>query len=113
MGIIPVPIIIYRDKKSDKEIREEMERERKWNELMEKEEARKREMERKAEQEKIWAKLKKEKAFRKAVDAAEMENPWEYRILPDGWGIFGQVSICELPWDGTEEEYESLIENKE
>ena len=110
MGVIP--IIIYRDRKSDKEIQEEIERDRKWRELMEREEARKREEEERERREKLMAKWKEEKAIRKELYESEQRNPWEFRILPGGWNIFGQCYATFLPWDGTEEEYENLTENK-
>ena len=55
-----IPIFIHVHEKSDKEIREEMERERRWHDAVKREEERKR-----------------------------FENPWDYSFLPEGWCIFG------------------------
>lgn len=104
-----VPIIIYRDRKSDKEIHEEMRREREWRELMEKEEAKRHAAEERKRRERLRAKLAREEALRKEIQEAERRNPWEFRVLPDGWGLLGQMSPAPIPWDGTEEEWESLV----
>ena len=103
MGI--VPIIIYRDRKSGKELQEEMEREAKWRKMIEEDEARKRAKEERARQEKIEAKRKMEEAIRERVFMEEQNNPWEFRILPEGWNIFGQYIIGTIPWDGPEEDF--------
>ena len=111
--MVIVPIIIYRDRKSDKEIHEEMERERKWRELIEKDEAKKQAREERERLAKKRAKLEKEEAARKEVCEAEKNNPWEFRILPGGWNLFGQLLAEPIPWDGTEKEYENLIEDEQ
>ena len=110
--MVIVPIIIYRDRKSDKEIHEEMERDRKWRELMEKEEAAERARIEEAKQKKLREKRERIEAFRKLIYDAEQKNPWEFRVLPGGWNLFGQLSAEPIPWDGTEEEYKNLTENK-
>ena len=108
-----VPIIIYRDRKSDKEIHEEMEREERWRKAVEEDEKRRREREERARLEKIRLKNERERAIQKEIDSDEMNNPWEFRVLPGGWNLFGQLSIEPIPWDGTEEEYDNLINSKE
>ena len=107
-----IPVIIYRDRKSGKELREEMEREREWRELMEKEEAKRHAAEERKRRERLRAKLAREEALRKEIQEAERRNPWEYRVLPGGWDLLGQTPAVPIPWDGTEEDWESLTVNE-
>ena len=85
-----IPIFIYRDRKSDKELREEWERDRRWRKMMEAEEE---ERERRKREERLRKFLKEldekekaEKEYREAVG----KNPWDFQILPEGWSPFGQ-----------------------
>lgn len=89
-----------------------MESERRWQELMEKEKAVDRARIEEAKQKKLREKRERIEAFRKLICDAEQKNPWEFRILPGGWNLFGQLSTEFLPWDGTEEEYKNLTEDK-
>ena len=84
-----VPIFIHVREKSDKELKEEMERDRKWHEAVEAEEARERE---RKERERIRLQNEKEEKLRKLekeYDEKRIENPWDYSFLPEGWSIFG------------------------
>ena len=110
MGI--VPIIIYRDRRTTQELRSEAEFDRRIRQRMEEDEAMKRYREEKARRDKLEAKRKQEMAVLKELDEAEIMNPWEFRILPGGWNLFGQLSTEPIPWDGTEEEYKNLTEDK-
>lgn len=88
-----IPIFIYREKKSDKELKEEMERERKWKELIEEDDRYRKEQERKIKRQK---QEKKEEAIRKLEEEyykTVRENPWDFQFLPEGWTIFGQTYI--------------------
>jgi hypothetical protein len=107
MGIIP--IIIYRDRKSGKELQEGMEREAKWRKIIEEDDAKKRAREERARQEKIEAKRKTEEAIRKKVFMEEQNNPWEFRVLPGGWNIFGLYVTGTISWDGPEEDFKKSV----
>ena len=88
-----VPIFIHVKEKSDKEIIEEMARERRWKELMEKEEEAKRRSRHEAEQRKIEEKRRKEKELNDWYFNLRYTDEWETQILPDGWNILGQQYI--------------------
>lgn len=107
--IVPIPFIIYRDKKSEEEIR----REREWEEECRKreEEARYREQKEKEriEDEKRRAREAEERALNDAYYKAESENPWDFKFLPEGWDFLGQRSIYPIDWDGQKGEFEALI----
>lgn len=107
--IVPIPFIIYRDKKSEEEIR----RERKWEEERRRreEEARYREQKEREriEDEKSRAREAKEKALNDAYYKAKTENPWDFKFLPEGWDFLGQRSIYPIDWDGRKGEFEALI----
>lgn len=89
-----VPIFIHIREKSDKELREEMERDARWNEMMRKEE----EAEIHRRQEEEWQRrLAKMEAERKAQEAwwqLENDDEWETRLLPEGWSPFGQTNFA-------------------
>ena len=88
-----IPIFIYRDRKSDKELREEIARDRRWRELMraeeERRELREREEKLRKEEEKRKERERVERDYREAV----RKNPWDYQFLPEGWSPFGQWYI--------------------
>lgn len=85
-----VPIFIHVKEKSDKEIREEMARERRWRELMEAEEEAKKRREREALEEKRRKEREERELAEKKYREALMKDPWDYQFLPEGWDILGQ-----------------------
>ena len=91
-----VPIFIHVREKSDKELREEMERDARMRKAIEEDEARERERKRQAEfekQQKIEAERKRqEDEYYKARE----KNPWDYQFLPEGWSILGQTDITPI-----------------
>ena len=111
-----VPIFIYRDRKSDKELHEEMERERRWRRMMEAEE----------EKRKRWVVERPGVIYplgmahmgipepaperaEKEYHEAERKNPWDYQFLPEGWSILGQTYIPVINdygyvYDGSEDD---------
>ena len=89
MAIIPIFIPVYR--KTDKELQEEMERDRRWNALMEKE---REEQERRKREAELEKKLKIEEERKKLNDWYEdlrRKDEWDTQFLPEGWTIFGQA----------------------
>lgn len=84
-----IPIFIYREKKSDKEIREEIERERKWRKMIEDDERREKERLEQLKREKIEKKIEAERKLREWAFEEECKNPDEWRVLPYGWSPFG------------------------
>ena len=88
MGIIP--IFIYRDRKSDKELREERERDRRWREMMEAEEEERERRKREEELRKFLKEMDERKKAEEEYREAERKNPWDFKILPEGWSPFGQ-----------------------
>ena len=84
--MIFVPIFIYREKKSDKEIREEIEQEREWRKMIENDERREEE---RLERLKIEKKIEAERRLREWANEEEYKNPDEWRVLPYGWSPFG------------------------
>ena len=84
-----VPVFIHIHEKSDKELREEMERDRRFRESVERDERTRREREnaikREKELKKHLAYEKAEADYRRRRDA----NPWDFTFLPEGWSIFG------------------------
>ena len=91
-----VPIFIYRDRKSDKELHEEMERDRRMRDAIREDEERERR--RKALEE--WVKKSKEAEEKKKLEdeyyEARRKNPWDYQFLPEGWSILGQTYITPI-----------------
>lgn len=85
-----VPIFIYREKKSDKELREEMARERRWHEIMEKEEELKREERRKEEERKFREEYERQKRLNDEYESIRRKDEWQTQFMPEGWSIFGQ-----------------------
>lgn len=84
-----LPIFIHIHEKTEKEIREEMEENRKWREAIKRDNEIQlaRERERKEEERRLREEIK-----RKLDDEYynnKNKNPWEYSILPEGWSIFG------------------------
>ena len=79
--MIFVPIFIYREKKSDKEIREEIEQEREWRKMIENDERREEE---RLERLKIEKKIEAERRLREWANEEEYKNPDEWRVLPYG-----------------------------
>lgn len=88
-----IPIIIHIKEKSDKEIREEMARERRWRELMEKKDQEKKRRIEEAERKKLEEKQRKEKELDEWWFDLVHSNEWETQFLPEGWSIFGQTNI--------------------
>lgn len=89
MAIIPIFIPVYR--KTDKELQEEMERDRRWNALMEKE---REEQERRKREAELAKKLKIEERRKKLNEWYEdlkRKDEWDTQFLPEGWTIFGQA----------------------
>ena len=84
-----IPIFIYREKKSDKEIREEIERERKWRKMIEDDERREKERLERLKREKREKKIEAERKLREWAFEEECKNPDEWRVLPYGWSPFG------------------------
>lgn len=87
------PIFIYVREKSDKELREEMERDAKWARLMEEEKRLRLEQERKRKEKKKAEKEEKLKKLNEEYEKSRSENPWDYQFMPEGWSIFGQTYI--------------------
>ena len=86
-----IPIFIHVREKSEKELREEMERDERMRKAIEEDEARERERKRRAE----FEKQKQKEAERKRIDdeyyAERRKNPWDFQFMPEGWSIFGQT----------------------
>lgn len=87
--MIFVPIFIYREKKSDKEISEEIEQEREWRKMIENDERREEERLEQLKIEKIEKKIEAERKLREWANEEECKNPDEWRVLPYGWSPFG------------------------
>ena len=85
-----IPIFIYRDRKSDKELREEWERDRRWRMMMEAEREAAERKKREEEVRKLLKRIDEEKAAEEAYREAVRKNPWDFQILPEGWSPFGQ-----------------------
>lgn len=88
-----IPIFIHIHEKSDKEIREEMERERRWQKLMEAEEEERRRRKYEKEMRKILERKEEEKRMEQEYFEASRKNPWDYQFLPEGWDMLGQRYI--------------------
>ena len=88
-----LPIFIHVKEKSDKELREEMERDDRMRKAIEEDEARERERKRQAEEEKRLKAEKERKQKEKEYRAAQEKNPWDFQFMPEGWSIFGQTNI--------------------
>ena len=85
-----IPIFIYRDRKSDKEILEEMERDRRWRKIMEAEEEERKRRKREEELREFLRRMDERKKAEEEYREAERKNPWDFQILPEGWSPFGQ-----------------------
>lgn len=94
--ILPISIFIHVREKSEKELREEMERDARMRRAIEEDEARERERKRLAE----FEKQQKIEAERKRLNdeyyKAREENPWDFQFLPEGWSILGQTYITPI-----------------
>ena len=77
--MIFVPIFIHHEKKSDKEIREEIEQEREWRKMIENDERREEE---RLERLKIEKKIEAERKLREWANEEEYKNPNEWRVCP-------------------------------
>lgn len=104
-----VPIFIYRDRKSDKELHEEMERERRWRRLMEAEKEERERRKREEELRELMKRMEERERAEKEYHEAERKNPWDYQFLPEGWSIFGQTYIPVINdhgyvYDGSEDD---------
>lgn len=88
-----IPIFIYRDRKSDEELHEEWERERRWREMMEAEEEERNRRKREEERRELMRRMEEREKVEKEYREAERKNPWDYQFLPEGWSIFGQTCI--------------------
>ena len=88
-----VPIFIYLDRKSDKELHEEMERERHYRRLMEAEEEERKRRKREEEFCEEMRRVKERERVEKEYHEAEWKNHWDYQFLPERWSIFGQTYI--------------------
>ena len=88
-----VPIFIYRDRKSNKELHEEMERERYWRRLMKAEEEERERRKREEELRELMKRMEEREKVEKEYREAERKNPWDYQFLPERWSIFGQTYI--------------------
>ena len=91
-----VPIFIYRDRKSNKELHEEMERERRWRRLMEAEEEERKHRKREEEFRELMRRVEERERAEKEYREAERKNPWDYQFLPEGWSILGQTHIIPI-----------------
>ena len=100
-----VPIFIYRDRKSDKELHEEMGRERRWRRLMEAEEEKRERRKRESERCELMRRMEERERAEKEYHEAERKNPWDYQFLPEGWSIIGQtyIPIISEPYYGDDE----------
>lgn len=88
-----IPIFIYRERKTDKELQEERERDERFRKAVEEDERRRREHDERIR----WEKEEKRREEQEMADAqyreAVKENWLDYQILPEGWNIFGQTNI--------------------
>ena len=88
-----IPIFIYIHEKSDKELHEEMERERRLRRLMEAEEEEREHRKREEELRELMKRMEEREKAEKEYHEAERNNPWDYQFLPEGWSILGQTYI--------------------
>ena len=88
-----VPIFIHIKEKSDKELREEMKRDARWNKLMREEEERERQRKEEEKRKKEEEKRLMEKKANEWWWNLENTNEWETRLLPEGWSMFGQQTF--------------------
>ena len=88
-----IPIFIYREKKSDKEISEEMKRDSRWHELMEKEEELKRQRKREEEERKRREKKERRERINNEYEALRKKDEWQTQFMPEGWSVFGQTNF--------------------
>lgn len=98
MAIVPIPIFIR--ERTDEELRADSERRR---EIWREEEAEARRERKRIEakkRKKMEAKMAREKELEEAYDKLKRENPWETKILPEGWTIWGQTTFPIINYDG-------------
>jgi len=88
-----IPIFIPIREKSDKELREEMERDARWNKMMEKEKEKERQRKLAEERKKREKKEQQKRKLEEWYSNLLRTNEWETQILPEGWSIFGQRSF--------------------
>ena len=91
-----VPIFIHVREKSDKEFREEMERDARMRRAIEEDEARERERKRRAEFEKQQKIEAERRRLDKEYEEARRKNPWDFQFMPEGWSILGQTYITPI-----------------
>lgn len=91
MTVIFIPI--YREKKSDKELLEEMERDARFRKAVEEDERRERERKEREKRQKEEEKEERRRKAEKEYYDARMKDPWDFSILPEGWSIFGQQNF--------------------
>lgn len=84
-----VPIFIHTHERSDKEIREEMERNARWEKMMREEEEMAERRKREEKERKRREKEERIRRFNEEYEEDRRKNPWNYQILPEGWSIFG------------------------
>ena len=88
-----IPIFIYRERKTDEELRAERERDERFRKAVEEDERRRRERDARIR----WEKEQKRREEQEMADAqyrvAMKENWLDYQILPEGWSIFGQTNM--------------------
>ena len=97
--IIPIFIYRYREK-TEKELQEERDRDRRWKKMMRDEEERVKEAKLRQKKEEHRKKEEEMKAASRQYDIDREKDPWQFSFLPEGWSIFGQRYIGTLPWDG-------------
>lgn len=85
--MVIIPIFIHR--KSDEQIKKEIEIERKWREIMDREHKAEAEKLDRIRREKIQKKIEEEERIRKWANEDEQKNPDDWKILPYGWSPFG------------------------
>lgn len=89
--IVPIPIFIHVREKSDKELREEIEREDRWKKILEADRKREEERKRRIEDEKRQKEEDERKRIDSEYEAEKRKNPWDFQFMPEGWSIFGQT----------------------
>lgn len=79
--------------KSEKDRREEMEREERWRKAIEEDERRRKEREYRIKCEKEKEEINRIKKLEKEYEEARRKDPWQYQFMPEGWSIFGQTNF--------------------
>lgn len=88
-----IPIFIHVRKKSDKELREEMEIDRRWRRMMDAEREERERQKRIQKVRKMVERRDREKKMNEEYEKARDKNPWDYQFLPEGWDLLGQRYI--------------------